>query len=60
VFTFGVGPHACPGRAIATTIAKVAVAQLLADGLEPEKLEQCPRYRPSQNSRIPLVEWSGT
>jgi cytochrome P450 len=60
VFTFGVGAHACPGRVIATAIAKAAVAQLLADGFEPERLERRPAYRPSQNSRIPLLEWRGT
>jgi cytochrome P450 len=57
VFTFGIGAHACPGRLIATTIAKAAVVRLLADGVEPEQLERSPAYRPSLNSRIPLLEW---
>ena len=57
VFSFGVGAHACPGRALATTIAKAGVAQLLMDGLEPEDLERYPAYRPSQNSRIPVLAW---
>src|SRR5262249_26298123 len=32
VFTFGVGPHACPGEALATTIAMAAVEQLIKSG----------------------------
>jgi len=29
-FTFGVGPHACPGEAMATAIAEAGVERLLA------------------------------
>jgi cytochrome P450 len=55
VFSLGVGPHACPGRRIATTIATAAVAQGLANGFVPELLDPNPQYRPSANTRIPLL-----
>jgi cytochrome P450 len=55
VFSLGVGPHACPGRRIATTIATAAVAQLLANGFAIERLDPNPPYRPSANTRIPLL-----
>jgi cytochrome P450 len=55
VFSFGLGPHACPGRRVATTIATAAVAQLLQDGGILERLELHPTYRPSANTRIPLL-----
>lgn len=57
-FTFGACPHSCPGRALATAIARAGVARLLTGGLDPDHLERRPRYRPSANSRIPLLRWS--
>jgi cytochrome P450 len=57
LFTFGVGAHACPGRAIATTIARAAVARLLENGVAPEGLDPRPAYRPSMNARIPMLAW---
>ena len=53
-FTFGLGAHACPGEALATAIADVGVARLLAEGLEPRRLAAGVTYRPSVNTRIPL------
>ena len=53
-FTFGVGPHACPGEMLASLIAEAGVAQLLAAGVEPERLAERVSYRPSANLRIPL------
>jgi cytochrome P450 len=53
-YTFGSGVHACPGEAIATAIAEVGVAHLLATGVEPERLVERVTYRPSANTRIPL------
>lgn len=53
LFTFGLGPHACIGRTLATTIARCAVEQLLAAGFQPARLDATPRYRPSANCRIP-------
>ena len=58
-FTFGVGPHACPGEAIATTIAEAGVAQLLACGVEPARLVETVTYRPSANTRVPLFAPDG-
>ena len=53
-YTFGFGVHACPGEALATAIAEVGVAHLLAAGVEPERLVERVTYRPSANTRIPL------
>jgi len=53
-FTFGVGPHACPGEMLASLIAEAGVAQLLAAGVRPERLVERVTYRPSANLRIPL------
>jgi cytochrome P450 len=53
-FTFGSGPHACPGEAIATTIAAAGVRALLAGGVEPERLASRVTYRPSANTRVPV------
>ena len=54
VFTFGVGPHACPGAMVATTIAAAGVRELVAAGLPLDALAETVRYRPSVNGRIPL------
>jgi cytochrome P450 len=54
-FTFGVGPHACPGQTVATSIAQAAVAAFLESGLDPARLQPNPVYRPSANTRIPIL-----
>jgi cytochrome P450 len=56
IFTFGVGPHACPGEALATTIAKAGVEQLIASGVALERLVETMTYRASANARIPIFE----
>lgn len=56
-FAFGAGAHACPGRSLATTITRAAVATLLASGLDPARIDPAPRYRPSANARVPLLAW---
>jgi cytochrome P450 len=53
-FTFGVGPHACPGEMVATAIATAGVRQLLAVGVAPERLADRVTYRPSANTRVPV------
>jgi cytochrome P450 len=53
-FTFGIGPHACPGEAVATAIAEAGVRQLLACGVQPEGLAAETTYRPSANTRVPI------
>jgi len=52
IFTFGVGPHACPGQHVAVAIAEAGVAELRKRGV---KLERPVQYRPSPNARIPFV-----
>jgi cytochrome P450 len=53
-FTFGFGAHACPGEMLATLITTTGVAELLAAGVEPERLAESVTYRPSANMRIPM------
>jgi cytochrome P450 len=54
LFTFGAGPHACPGQALATTIATAGVEALLRSGVKPGRLAENVTYRRSANIRIPL------
>ncbi|MCY1042879.1 cytochrome P450 [Corallococcus sp. bb12-1] len=51
-FTFGVGAHACPGQALAVTMASAAVERVLASGLELTPLSQWVTWRASTNARI--------
>lgn len=52
---FGHGLHACPGEALARTVAAVGVETLLSAGLETGALlERGWDYRPSPNARIPI------
>ena len=53
-FTFGAGAHACPGEAMAASIAEAGVGQLLAAGLRVEELASPPGYRVAANARIPI------
>jgi cytochrome P450 len=55
-FTFGIGPHACPGEAVATTIASAGVHELLQAGLDPIRLGGPSAYRKSVNIRMALWE----
>jgi cytochrome P450 len=55
-FTFGAGPHACPGAALAIAVAAAGVETLLARGLRVERLAGGVRYRPAVNVRIPIFE----
>jgi cytochrome P450 len=51
---FGYGPHACPGDALACTIAAAALEAWLANGLDTDALlERGWDYRPSVNARVP-------
>lgn len=56
LFTFGVGPHACPGEMLAVGIASAGVAAVLEAGLDPAGLPPRVTYRPSGNTRIPLFD----
>lgn len=53
-FTFGAGAHACPGERLATGIATVGVARLIASGCG-SVLPGPVSYRASANTRIPLL-----
>jgi cytochrome P450 len=53
-FTFGTGPHACAGQAIAFAIAMAGIRALVAHGLDIAALAGPVEYRPSVNCRIPL------
>jgi cytochrome P450 len=52
-FTFGAGAHACPGQALAVTIARAGVERLILAGLDLERFAAAVTYRPSANVRIP-------
>jgi cytochrome P450 len=54
IFTFGMGPHACPGEALAIAIATAGVHELLAAGVEPAALGPPVGYRRSVNVRMAL------
>lgn len=52
---FGHGPHACPGQALACTIAAAGLEALLEGGADTGALgERGWDYRPSVNARIPV------
>jgi cytochrome P450 len=51
-FTFGIGPHACPGAQLATTIATAAVGALMDSGVHLPGIERT-GYRPLPNARVP-------
>jgi unspecific monooxygenase len=53
-FTFGVGPHGCPGEAAARAIAEEGLQALLASGVRPEQFVRGVTYRPSANTRVPV------
>lgn len=55
IFTFGAGVHACPGEALATTIAQAGIERLLSTGFDPEQFAAARVYRPSANARIPFA-----
>lgn len=54
-FTFGLGLHACPGAAIAVSIAAAGIAELLHAGLDFGELPKEASFRPSVNTRIPIL-----
>jgi cytochrome P450 len=53
IFTFGAGVHACPGDALAVTIARAGVERLILAGLDLERFAAGVTYLPSVNVRIP-------
>ncbi len=54
IFTFGAGVHACPGEALALTIARAGVERLIRTGFDLERFAATITYRPSANVRIPV------
>lgn len=53
-FTFGLGPHACPGQALACTMAGAALQVFLEGGVVDRMAGWRWRYRPSVNGRLPV------
>lgn len=61
MFTFSAGAHLCPGEMLAVTVVTTVVEQLLKVGFEPASLSTQVTYRPSPNTRIPvLTDQAGT
>jgi cytochrome P450 len=54
-FSFGAGAHACPGEALAHTIATTGIKRLIESGFAFESLSTEPPYRESANVRIPIL-----
>ncbi|HEX4965901.1 MAG TPA: cytochrome P450 [Thermoanaerobaculia bacterium] len=54
IFTFGAGTHACPGEALALTIARAGVERLLQTDPDLERFAATVAYRPAANVRIPV------
>jgi cytochrome P450 len=59
LFTFGAGPHECPGQRLAATIATAGVEQLLCSGVDPRRLVETVSYNRSANIRVPLFGKTG-
>jgi cytochrome P450 len=59
LFTFGAGPHRCPGQDLAVAIAAGVLAGLMEGGFEPGSLPATVVYRPSANLRIPVFSETG-
>jgi cytochrome P450 len=55
IFTFGAGGHACPGEALAATIAAAGVGEALRRGVDLDALAEEVSYYPSANVRIPIL-----
>jgi cytochrome P450 len=60
VFTFGVGAHACPGDALAATIAEAGVSAVLRSSIDLAAVAAHVTYRPSVNTRIPVFAMPAT
>jgi cytochrome P450 len=52
-FSFGTGPHACPGAGLALTIARAGIEALLVSGDSPWPEQETVTYRRSINARVP-------
>ena len=53
--SFGSGIHACPGTALAITIAVAGIEKLLESGIDFKQLVETVTYRHSFNTRIPAL-----
>lgn len=52
-YSFGAGPHACPGVALAQTIARASIAAILAYRDDRWLIPEPPGYLSSVNARVP-------
>jgi cytochrome P450 len=57
IFTFGRGPHVCPGNSLATIMAKAGVEELMLSGIDFRRFHPNVSYMPSPNARIPLLQF---
>lgn len=57
--TFGLGPHGCPGRQLAVTIARVGISAGIRARLANQRQPITPRFVPSPNVRIPMLTTPG-
>lgn len=55
MFTFGAGPHSCPGETLAALIAQADVEQVMASGADLEQLAATVVYRSSVAVRMALL-----
>jgi len=55
LYTFGVGPHACPAQELALTIAGTAVDACLANRFDLHSWAADVAYLPSVNARLPFA-----
>ncbi|MBA3870158.1 MAG: cytochrome P450 [Anaerolineae bacterium] len=54
-FSFGAGSHACPGQSLTKSITQAALHQIFVSGLDVTALSKPINYRPSTNTRVPLL-----
>jgi cytochrome P450 len=54
MFTFGAGPHACPGQRLAVSIAAAGVRRVLESDIDLAALVDGVTYQKSGNVRIPI------
>jgi len=54
LFTFGIGPHTCPGQVLALSIAGAGLLECLRSRIDFLEVQQGLTYRTSVNARLPV------